>query len=200
MHCRTRENAATYPLQRLQARPHSSCLAQNSVGLRRPRFSTTMLSLSWWVVVDEGEHTVCLPSVTWNVVVNGGWSLMRGVVNEGFYCTYRSCRKTANAMRLPCHILMYSYLSYLSSCCTHIPDKLYLMCMLYNAKNKFIDPSNWVLIGLEIGRYGYSTEIHVRSAFYVYLVLNQGSRYSLDKEHPVDQNSASVIVIAVCCI
>ena len=30
------------------------------------------------VVVDEGGHTVCLPSVTWNVVVNGGWSLMRG--------------------------------------------------------------------------------------------------------------------------
>ena len=46
MHCRTRENAATYPLQRLQARPRSSCLAQNSVDLRRPRFSTTMLSLS----------------------------------------------------------------------------------------------------------------------------------------------------------
>ena len=38
------------------------------------------------VVVDEGGHTVCLLSVTWNVVVNGGWSLMRGVVNEGFYC------------------------------------------------------------------------------------------------------------------
>ena len=39
------------------------------------------------VVVDEGGHTVCLPSVTWNVVVDGGWSLMRGVVNEGFYCS-----------------------------------------------------------------------------------------------------------------
>ena len=39
------------------------------------------------VVVDEDGHAVCLPSVTWNVVVlNGGWSLMRGVVNEGFYC------------------------------------------------------------------------------------------------------------------
>ena len=38
------------------------------------------------VVVDEGGHTVCLSSVTRNVVVNGGWSLMRGVVNEGFYC------------------------------------------------------------------------------------------------------------------
>ena len=47
MHCRTRENAATYPLQRLQARPRSSCLTQNSVGLRRPRFPSTMLSLSW---------------------------------------------------------------------------------------------------------------------------------------------------------
>ena len=30
------------------------------------------------VVVDEGGHAVCLRSVTWNVVVNGGWSLMRG--------------------------------------------------------------------------------------------------------------------------
>ena len=38
------------------------------------------------VVVDERGHAVCLPSVTWNVVVNSGWSLMRGVVNEGFYC------------------------------------------------------------------------------------------------------------------
>ena len=47
MHCRTRENAATYPPQRLQARPRSFCLTQNSVGLRRPRFPTTMLSLSW---------------------------------------------------------------------------------------------------------------------------------------------------------
>ena len=47
VHCRTRENPATYPLQRLQARPRSPCLTQNSVGLRRPRFPTTMLSLSW---------------------------------------------------------------------------------------------------------------------------------------------------------
>ena len=47
VHCRTRENAASYPLQRLQAHPLSSCLTQNSVGLRRPRFPTTMLSLSW---------------------------------------------------------------------------------------------------------------------------------------------------------
>ena len=47
VHCRTRENAATYPLQRLQARPRSFCLTQNSVGLRRPHFPTTMLSLSW---------------------------------------------------------------------------------------------------------------------------------------------------------
>ena len=39
MHCRTRENAATYPLQRLQARPRSFCLTQNSVGLGRPTFS-----------------------------------------------------------------------------------------------------------------------------------------------------------------
>ena len=38
------------------------------------------------VVVDKSGHAVCLPSVTRNVVVNGGWSLMRGVVNEGFYC------------------------------------------------------------------------------------------------------------------
>ena len=47
MHCRTLDNAATYPLRRLQARPRSSCLTQNSVGLLRTRFPTTMLSLSW---------------------------------------------------------------------------------------------------------------------------------------------------------
>ena len=47
MHCRTRENAATYPLQRLQARPRSPCLTQNSVSLRWPRYPTTMLSFSW---------------------------------------------------------------------------------------------------------------------------------------------------------
>ena len=46
MHCRTRENPATYPLQRLQARPRSPRLKQNSVGLRLPRFPKTMLSLS----------------------------------------------------------------------------------------------------------------------------------------------------------
>ena len=39
------------------------------------------------MVVDEGEQLVCLPSVTLNAVVNGGWSLTRGVVKEGFYCT-----------------------------------------------------------------------------------------------------------------
>ena len=37
------------------------------------------------VVVDEGGHAVCLPSVTWNVVVNGGWSLMRGFTVVGKY-------------------------------------------------------------------------------------------------------------------
>ena len=47
VHCRTRENRATYPLQRLQARPQSPCLTQNSVGLRWPRFLTTMPSFSW---------------------------------------------------------------------------------------------------------------------------------------------------------
>ena len=47
VHCRTRENAATYPLQRLQARPRSPCLTQNSVCLRWPRFPTTTLSFSW---------------------------------------------------------------------------------------------------------------------------------------------------------
>ena len=36
MHCRTRENAATYPLQRLQARPLSSCLTQNTQQCRPP--------------------------------------------------------------------------------------------------------------------------------------------------------------------
>ena len=40
VHCRTRENAATYPLQHLQARPRC-------IGLRWPRFQTTMLSFSW---------------------------------------------------------------------------------------------------------------------------------------------------------
>ena len=44
MHCRTRENAATYPLQRLQARTRSPWLTQNSIGLRRPRFPTTSVS------------------------------------------------------------------------------------------------------------------------------------------------------------
>ena len=47
VHCRTLDNAATYPLRRLQARPRSSCLTQNSVGLLRTRFPSTMLSLSW---------------------------------------------------------------------------------------------------------------------------------------------------------
>ena len=43
------------------------------------------------VVVEEGGHTVCLPSITLNVVVNGGWSLMRGIVDEGFYCICSRC-------------------------------------------------------------------------------------------------------------
>ena len=47
VHCRTWENATTYPLQRLQARPRSPCLTQNNVGLHWPRFPTTMLSCSW---------------------------------------------------------------------------------------------------------------------------------------------------------
>ena len=47
VHCRTWENAATYPLQRLQARPRSPCLTQNSICLCWPRFPTTMLSFSW---------------------------------------------------------------------------------------------------------------------------------------------------------
>ena len=37
----------TYPIHRLQARPRSPCLTQNSVGLRWPCFPTTMLSFSW---------------------------------------------------------------------------------------------------------------------------------------------------------
>ena len=41
------ENAATYPLQRRQARPRSPCLTQNSIGLRSPYFPTTVLSFSW---------------------------------------------------------------------------------------------------------------------------------------------------------
>ena len=44
VHCRTRENAATYPLQRLQA---PRALSPNSVGLRWQRFPTTMMSFSW---------------------------------------------------------------------------------------------------------------------------------------------------------
>ncbi len=31
--------------------------------------------------------TQCVYHPLHDVVVNGGWSLMRGVVNEGFYCT-----------------------------------------------------------------------------------------------------------------
>ena len=38
------------------------------------------------VVVDECGHKVCLPSVAWNVFINGGWTLVREVVNQGFYC------------------------------------------------------------------------------------------------------------------
>ena len=60
VHCRTRENAATYPLQRLQARPRSFCLTQNGVGLRRPRFPTTMLSLSW----------INLPNISISCLIN----------------------------------------------------------------------------------------------------------------------------------
>ena len=66
------------------------------------------------VVFDEGGHVRCLPSVTWNVVVNGGWSLMRGVVNEGFYCMFiiplttstqaASTRHVLNAVQ-PCRML-----------------------------------------------------------------------------------------------
>ena len=41
------ERWTTQRLRRLQARPRSSCLTQNSVGLLRTRFPTTMLSLSW---------------------------------------------------------------------------------------------------------------------------------------------------------
>ena len=35
-----------YTIQRLHSCPRSPCLTQNSVGLRRPRFPTTILSLS----------------------------------------------------------------------------------------------------------------------------------------------------------
>ena len=51
VHCRTRENAATRPLHRrsvfMHRRSRPPCLTQNSVGLRWPRFPTTMLSFSW---------------------------------------------------------------------------------------------------------------------------------------------------------
>ena len=39
------------------------------------------------MVVGERPHTVKIPSVTGNMTVKGGWSLMRVVLNEGFYCT-----------------------------------------------------------------------------------------------------------------
>ena len=38
------------------------------------------------MVVGERPHTVKIPSVTGNMTVKGGWSLMRVVLNEGFYC------------------------------------------------------------------------------------------------------------------
>ena len=46
VHCRTRENAATYPLQRLQACPRSPCLAQNSVGMRWTWINLPNISIS----------------------------------------------------------------------------------------------------------------------------------------------------------
>ena len=49
VHCRTRENAATRDIRYsvFRRRPRSPRLTQNSVGLRWPRFPTTMLSFSW---------------------------------------------------------------------------------------------------------------------------------------------------------
>ena len=46
VHCRTRENAATYPLQHLQARRRSPCLAQNSVGMRWTWINLPNISIS----------------------------------------------------------------------------------------------------------------------------------------------------------
>ena len=68
VHCRTWENAATYPLKRLQARPRSPCLTQNSLGLRWPRFPTTMLSFSWINLPNISENIVQILVATFTLL------------------------------------------------------------------------------------------------------------------------------------
>ena len=60
VHCRTRENASTYPLQRLQARPRSPRLTANEivliVGQRLTCRAWAISLLSLNSIVDDGNH------------------------------------------------------------------------------------------------------------------------------------------------
>ena len=62
------------------------------------------------VVVDESRHAVCLPSVTWNVVVNHGWSLTREGRKWGvlLYRISKGCEMVMTPRYLSDRIVTYS--------------------------------------------------------------------------------------------
>ena len=50
----------------------------------------SLVALAGWSLTRVDTQCVYHPLHEMCMVVNGGWSLMRGVVNEGFYCKRRS--------------------------------------------------------------------------------------------------------------
>ena len=95
------------------------------------------------VVVYEGGHVVCLPSVTWNVVVNGGWSLLTeggGGRKWGASTVYiqtltkwrgstvyiRSCYTACMPRWLPCRL--FRFLHIYSTAATQSIDNSSLTC------------------------------------------------------------------------